>query len=184
MTDLTPNELLRRAQDGDEEAWGRLLEHYRPYLRFIAQRRMDPKLQARVDASDVVQQTYLEAQRDLAGFRGEVEQELIAWLRRILEHNVSECVERHLTTKKRSAKREQSMDDSRGRGVPMRGLIPAEQSTPSQRVMRGGSFGFGSRQARTTHRDAGTDQASGAGLGFRCVVREGSIPPEWRLVGE
>ena len=130
-------ELLRRAREGDTAAWGELLERYRAYLRYVAQRRMDPKLQARVDASDVVQQTFLEAQRDLQSFRGEVEQELAVWLRRILEHNVSESIERHLTTKKRSAKREQSMDDSRGKGMAMRTRLPSEQSTPSQRVMRG-----------------------------------------------
>lgn len=130
-------ELLRRAREGDAAAWGELLERYRNYLRYVAQRRIDPKMQARVDASDVVQQTFLEAQRDLQSFRGEVEQELAVWLRRILEHNVSESIERHLTTQKRSAKREQSMDDSRGKGMAMRARLPSEQSTPSQKVMRG-----------------------------------------------
>jgi len=40
----------------------------------------------------------------------------------------------------------------------------------TQRVIRGGSYGFGARQARTTHRDAASPQASGGGLGFRCAV--------------
>jgi formylglycine-generating enzyme required for sulfatase activity len=40
----------------------------------------------------------------------------------------------------------------------------------TQRMMRGGSYGFGSRQARITHRDAGEPTASGSGLGFRCAV--------------
>ncbi|MDP6448055.1 MAG: sigma-70 family RNA polymerase sigma factor [Pirellulaceae bacterium] len=135
-----PNEadqLLALARDGDDDAWGELLERYRPYLRFLARRGMDVRLQARVDASDVVQQTFLEAARDLSKFRGSVERELIAWLRTILEHNVAETIQVHLATKKRSARRERSLDDSNDGGIPLRNQTPDDQSTPSQRVMRG-----------------------------------------------
>lgn len=131
------SELLKLARAGDQDAWGTLLEQYRAYLRFIAQRRMDPRLRARVDASDVVQQTFLEAARDLNAFRGEAEEEFVVWLRRILEHNVSEEVQKHLAAQKRTARREQSLDDSRPRGFPLRGQLASEQSTPSQRLMRG-----------------------------------------------
>lgn len=137
MDSLNPGELLVLARDGDREAWGLLLERYRPYLRFLAQRRLDPQLAARVDASDVVQQTFLEAQRDLPKFRGEVENEFVAWMRRILEHNVAETVQAHLAAKKRSAKRERSLDDSRNGGRAMRHDVASEQSSPSQRAMRG-----------------------------------------------
>jgi serine/threonine-protein kinase len=51
---------------------------------------------------------------------------------------------------------------------------PTDPTGPTdgrQRVMRGGSYGFGSFQARTTHRDAANPEgAKGAGLGFRCAV--------------
>ncbi len=57
---------------------------------------------------------------------------------------------------------------------------PTGPDSGSQHVMRGGSYGYGARQARSTHRDAGTEQASGAGLGFRCVVAGEQLPSDWR----
>jgi formylglycine-generating enzyme required for sulfatase activity len=53
---------------------------------------------------------------------------------------------------------------------------PTGPSRGSQRVMRGGSYSFQAHKARTTHRDAGTVKASGASLGFRCVVSGEQLP--------
>ncbi len=130
-------DLFQRARGGDAVALGELLENYRAYLRILAQRGLDQRLQVRVDASDVVQQTFLEAQRDIQRFRGESEPELIGWLRTILEHNVHETRQRHLGAQKRSLARERSMDDTGGEGIPLRNRLSSEQSSPSQRVMRG-----------------------------------------------
>jgi formylglycine-generating enzyme required for sulfatase activity len=47
---------------------------------------------------------------------------------------------------------------------------PTGPATGTHHVMRGGSYGYSAHKARTTHRDAGTTRASGAGLGFRCIV--------------
>jgi len=57
--------------------------------------------------------------------------------------------------------------------------LPSDPTGPAygtQRVMRGGSYGFGERQTRTTHRDAGSSKASGNGLGFRCAVSQERLP--------
>ncbi|MBN1177578.1 MAG: SUMF1/EgtB/PvdO family nonheme iron enzyme [Anaerolineae bacterium] len=53
---------------------------------------------------------------------------------------------------------------------------PQGPASGSQRVMRGGSYGFGAFQARTTHRDAGGAGAKGGGLGFRCAVDGEQLP--------
>jgi RNA polymerase sigma-70 factor, ECF subfamily len=137
----SPNalQLLEQARRGDAVALGCLLESYAPYLKLIARRKLGQRLQARVDPSDVVQQTFLEAQRDLDGFRGQMEEELVAWLRTILEHNVAHTVQKHLVAQKRTAARDRSMNDSRGGAGALAGRLPAEQSTPSQRAMRGES---------------------------------------------
>jgi RNA polymerase sigma-70 factor (ECF subfamily) len=137
MSDAPIAELLHRARGGDGEALGALLDRYRAYLRILAQRKLDGAVQARVDVSDVVQQTYLEAHRDFAAFQGEVEAELIAWLRRILEHNAAHTIERHLFAQKRTMDREKSLDDSYGLGAPLAGRVAADQTSPSRRAMLG-----------------------------------------------
>lgn len=137
MDASTASQLLARARQGDAEAAGMLLERYRAYLRLIAKRRLDCQVQARVDPSDVVQQTCLEAYRDLGDFRGGVEAELIAWLRRILDNNLAQTIQQHVFTQKRAAGRERSLDDSKGPGEALRKSLAAEQSSPSRRAMRG-----------------------------------------------
>ncbi len=129
-------ELIARAVAGDEQATGVLLEHYRGYLRILAQRQFDRRLQSRVDPSDVVQQTLLEAVRDLSAFRGACDGEFAAWLRRILEHNVAQTVQTHLVAQKRSCRRESSLDETLD-GVALCDRIPLPQSSPSRRAMRG-----------------------------------------------
>ncbi|MCG8585588.1 MAG: sigma-70 family RNA polymerase sigma factor [Pirellulales bacterium] len=60
------------------------LGQYRPYLRVLAAGRLDDRFQAKLDASDLVQLALLKAHKNLAGFRGNSEAELLAWLRQIL----------------------------------------------------------------------------------------------------
>ena len=55
--------LLARAQAGDADAFNQLLERHRPAVRECVRRRLDPKLGPRVDLSDVVQETQLDALR-------------------------------------------------------------------------------------------------------------------------
>src|SRR5262249_4873566 len=70
---------------------------------------LDPRLQARVDASDIVQQTFLQAHQALAGFRGSTEAELAAWLRQILAHALAHAVRVH-GRDRRDVAREQSLE--------------------------------------------------------------------------
>jgi RNA polymerase sigma-70 factor (ECF subfamily) len=60
------------------------LERYRAYLHFLARIHLDPRLTGKVDASDMVQQTFLQAHQGLDRFQGHSEAELTAWLRQIL----------------------------------------------------------------------------------------------------
>ncbi len=104
------DQLLALARKHQGEHLGALLDLYRNYLRLLAQTQIDLHLQGRVDPSDLVQETMLEAFRDFGQFRGETEGQLLAWLRRILLHNLARVVEKQLLTRKRDARREVSLD--------------------------------------------------------------------------
>lgn len=86
--------LLQEARNGSAEALGRLFEACRGYLLAIARQELAASLRPKVDASDVVQETYIEAMRDLPAFRGETGQELLGWLRGILRHNLADLGKR------------------------------------------------------------------------------------------
>jgi len=60
------NRLLRQAAQGNPEQFGAVLERYRARLRRMVALRLDPRLQGRIDPSDVIQETYLEAASRLA----------------------------------------------------------------------------------------------------------------------
>src|SRR5262249_60240894 len=85
--DISPQ--LAAARTGSLDALGRVLETYRAYLLLVADRELDPKLQAKGGASDLVQETFMEAQRDFGRFQGTTDGELRAWLRQLLLPNVA-----------------------------------------------------------------------------------------------
>ena len=113
------------------------LNQYRGYLRALAQIELGRRLQSKVDASDIVQQSLLEAHQDLASLKGRTEPELIAWLRTILARNLLNTA-RDFTAQKRDVKRERSLvqrlDESSAR---LERFLAAEQTSPSQKAMRG-----------------------------------------------
>jgi RNA polymerase sigma-70 factor (ECF subfamily) len=110
------------------------LEACRAYLLGIAGEELDPELQAKGGASDMVQETFLEAQRDFAAFHGNSQEELRAWLRQLLLHNVADFTRRFRATRKRAAGREVGLpEDSSSHGGP--GDIPADTPSPSGRAL-------------------------------------------------
>jgi RNA polymerase sigma-70 factor (ECF subfamily) len=97
---------LPAARAGSAEALGQALEACRGYLLLIARRELGTDLQAKASASDLVQQTFLEAQCDFGRFRGETEAELLAWLRRLLLNNLGAFARDFRGTAKRAVHRE------------------------------------------------------------------------------
>jgi RNA polymerase sigma-70 factor, ECF subfamily len=102
-------DVLTKARAGDQECIGNLLSIYRGYLLGIAVARIDPRLRARCNPSDIVQETMLEAFRDFHQFRGKLEREFLAWIRQILANNLARAVQTHLLSDKRDMRREVPM---------------------------------------------------------------------------
>ena len=113
------------------------LEKYRPHLRRLAEAQLDPRLRGKLDASDLVQQTLLQAYQAWDGFRGTSDAELAAWLRRILDRAVRHAV-RDYRRAKRDVTRECSMAEAAldRSAARLESWLAAEQSTPSQRAAR------------------------------------------------
>jgi RNA polymerase sigma-70 factor (ECF subfamily) len=99
----------------------------------IAERELDSALQAKGGASDLVQETFLEAQRDFAQFHGASEAELQAWLRRLLLNNLANFTRLYRGTDKRDVGREVPLGSGPS-GVADSGLV-AEVPSPSGEVM-------------------------------------------------
>lgn len=122
-------ELLEQAKRGDEAALGQLLQWSREFLRREAHETLGPQLRVRVDESDLVQKVCLAAFQQFAQFRGSSEREYVQWLRRILEQDGPEVVERERDAAKRAVDREIAGSE------PLRQAVDG-QTSPSRRAIR------------------------------------------------
>jgi RNA polymerase sigma-70 factor (ECF subfamily) len=125
---------LSAARSGSRDALGQVLEGCRDYLLLVANKELDPALQAKGGASDLVQQTFLEAQRDFAHFHGTSEAELLAWMRRLLLHNLADFTRSYRDTGKRQAGLERPLETDSTTNTPEGGLADSTL-TPSGQVM-------------------------------------------------
>jgi RNA polymerase sigma-70 factor (ECF subfamily) len=132
-----PDRLLLLARQGDEQALGQLLEHFRNYLELLARLEIGRRLQMKVDTSDLVQETFLEAHRNFKTFRGSGEAEFVAWLRSIFAARLSMLVRHYLGTQGRDVRREQGLEINLDQTSHLleRGLF-APGNSPSQSVVR------------------------------------------------
>lgn len=125
---------LSEARAGSEEALGRALQACRGYLLLVAERELDPGLRAKGGASDLVQQTILDALQGFDDFRGSSETDVLAWLRQILHNNVRDFGRWHRGAAKRDAGREVPLGGPSDAGGPALD-VAADTPTPSQVAM-------------------------------------------------
>lgn len=97
---------LRAACGGSQDALGRVLESFRAYLQMLAERELGDDLRAKGGASDIVQDTLLDAVRAFEQFQGNSEEELKRWLRRLLLNNLVSFARRYRGAGKRDLGRE------------------------------------------------------------------------------
>jgi RNA polymerase sigma-70 factor, ECF subfamily len=132
-----PDELIRQAKRGADEARGPLLELYRNYLRLLARIEIGRQLQGKVDASDVVQETFLDAHRQFAAFRGHDEPQLVSWLRQILAGKVANLVRHYVGTQGRDVRLEQALAADLDASARLLGHeLAASISSPSHQAAR------------------------------------------------
>jgi RNA polymerase sigma-70 factor (ECF subfamily) len=112
MTDLDSEaELRRQLQAGDQAALDSMALEHRSYLRKVIESRLDDRLASRVDASDLIQETLLEAYRRVQNENADPPMPLRLWLRQIAIDRIRMAERRHLHTKKRGAWRELVLPD-------------------------------------------------------------------------
>ena len=137
MTDaeMTPERLLEQARGGDEAARGQLLELYRNYLRLQARSLLGGALKVKLDASDLVQETFIKAHQQFKGFLGGGEPELVAWLRRILVRSLADAAKHHRVAG-RDIRRQESLEAILDRSsIVLHRALESPISSPSARAI-------------------------------------------------
>jgi RNA polymerase sigma-70 factor (ECF subfamily) len=130
-------QLLACAVRGDQAALGQLLERHRPRLRHMIALRFDRRLQARLDPSDVLQETLAEAARRLADYARLRPLPFYPWLRQLAWERLVQLHRRHVRAGKRSVRREQTgLPLSEESALALADRLVSRGSSPSARLRR------------------------------------------------
>ena len=111
------------------------LGRFRGYLRTLAEVELDHRLRRKVDPSDLVQETLLNAVRHIDDLRGKSDAEVAAWLRRILANRLINAV-RDLGVQKRDYRRERSIEESLHHSTLRLQALASPEATPSKKLER------------------------------------------------
>jgi RNA polymerase sigma-70 factor (ECF subfamily) len=138
MSDSPPEfaDMVAALRAGDPATREAVLLRFQPWLRLLARMELDSQLNAKLDPSDILQQTLLEAHRALPRFHGQTEAELAAFLRQILAHVLAHELRRYHGTAKRASQREVSIEESLARtSLRLADMLAAQSASPSQKAI-------------------------------------------------
>lgn len=107
-TEIDPWLLAADAARGDRQAEEDLWRTFRPRLKRMVTAELDPRISSRVDPSDVVQETILEAHRRLPECSARPPLPFYPWLRGIASDRIGKMHRTHLGAKSRDVSREVS----------------------------------------------------------------------------
>jgi len=131
--------LVERALDGDSRAWEQLMGEHRARLRRMIALRMDRRLQGRVDPSDVIQESFIDAARRLPEYAKNPSVPFFVWLRRLTGQRLMEQHRRHLGAQVRDASRDVSLYHGafpEASTADLAANLLGEVTSPSQAIMR------------------------------------------------
>jgi RNA polymerase sigma-70 factor (ECF subfamily) len=132
-------ELLEQAAGGDNLAWTLLVADERDRLRRMIALRIDRRLNARIDGSDVVQETLMEAANRLKEFLAQDSLPFYLWLRLLACQRLAALHRQHVGAQLRSVKREVSIDQAPLPGATSAALarqLVAPGPSPAESAMR------------------------------------------------
>jgi RNA polymerase sigma-70 factor (ECF subfamily) len=127
--------LLRQVRAGEQKAKERLFARHRPFLRRFVALRADPRLRTRLDPSDVVQETQLEAYRRLDDYLANPKLCFRLWLRQLAYDRLLQLRRRHLKTKRRSVERDTPLPEDSAVQLASR-LLSASSEPAVQLLMK------------------------------------------------
>ena len=139
MDEITISALLARAKDGDRSAVGELFDAQRARLERMLALRIDGRLRGRIEAADVIQDSFVEASRRLDEYLLEPAMPFYLWLRFITVQRLHSVYREHLGAKRRDARREVRLDAGASTGATSEALaarLLGKLSTPSRGMMR------------------------------------------------
>jgi RNA polymerase sigma-70 factor (ECF subfamily) len=111
----------------------RSLDQYREYLRLLARLQLDQRLQKQLDPSDVVQETLLKAHGAMGQFRGKTDNELAAWLRKILANTLADALRK---LRRGNGKPDQSLENAlEESSARIEALLAANEPSPSRQAI-------------------------------------------------
>ncbi len=111
MSDEPPETvmMLRRLRQGESRALAELFDYYRPRLHGMIRLRMDPRVAPRLDASDVLQEAYIDAARQVQGYLASPRVAFYVWLRALAWERLWKLQRRHLGARRRAVDLEVSL---------------------------------------------------------------------------
>jgi len=132
-------DLIRQASAGDQQSLQALFTRYEGRLKRMVRLRLDPRVQGRVDPSDVIQEAYLESFRKLADYVREPKIPFFLWLRLLTGQKLALAHRQHLGVQARDAGREVSLYRGALPGASSAALaahLLGKLTAPSQAAMR------------------------------------------------
>jgi RNA polymerase sigma-70 factor (ECF subfamily) len=134
-----PNDPIEQLRGGGRQALAALFEQHRERLRRMVELRLDPRLRARLDASDVLQEAFLDVARDLDAYLADPRLPPLLWLRLHVGRRLTTLHRQHLGAKMRDAEQEISLFQGalpQASSAALASMLLGRHTSPTQAAQR------------------------------------------------